>query len=134
MLAVDVNYLAILVAAIVSMVTGSVWYGPLFGKTWRQLVGKTEESVRKGAVQAMVIAAVSALVTAYVLAYISSYAQASTWQEGAVVGFWVWLGFVATTLLVHASFEDKPKNLYLLNVGSHLIEFVVMGAIIGAWV
>lgn len=38
---VPVNYLAILVAAVLSMVLGFLWYGPLFGKEWTKLMGVT---------------------------------------------------------------------------------------------
>jgi hypothetical protein len=37
--------LAVVVAAIVSMVIGGLWYGPLFGKMWVELSGMTEEKV-----------------------------------------------------------------------------------------
>ena len=50
--AVSINYLAVLVAAIASIVLGFVWYGPLFGKTWTQLMGfdkkKMDDMKKKG--------------------------------------------------------------------------------------
>ena len=38
---VDVNYLAVLVAAIINMVIGSIWYSPSmgFGKSWMKYSG-----------------------------------------------------------------------------------------------
>ncbi|MDO8488446.1 MAG: DUF1761 family protein [bacterium] len=36
---VPVNYLAILAAAVLSMVLGFLWFGPLFGQTWMKLMG-----------------------------------------------------------------------------------------------
>lgn len=38
---VPINYLAVIVAAAASMIIGMIWYGPLFGKTWRSLMGFT---------------------------------------------------------------------------------------------
>jgi hypothetical protein len=38
----DVNWLAVLVAAVVTFVLGGVWYGPLFGKVWRAAEGQAE--------------------------------------------------------------------------------------------
>ncbi len=35
----EINYLAVLVCGIVSMVVGFVWYGPLFGKKWAEAIG-----------------------------------------------------------------------------------------------
>ena len=36
---VPVNYLAVLLSAVSNMVVGFLWYGPLYGKEWRNLVG-----------------------------------------------------------------------------------------------
>ena len=36
---VDVNYLAVLACGVVAMILGFLWYGPLFGKKWSQLMG-----------------------------------------------------------------------------------------------
>lgn len=44
----DLNYLAILVAAIVPLFVGALWYGPLFGKRWLALMETTEEDIAKG--------------------------------------------------------------------------------------
>ena len=35
----EVNLLAVLAAGIVPMVVGALWYGPLFGKRWLELMG-----------------------------------------------------------------------------------------------
>ena len=44
----DLNYLAIIVAAIVPLFVGALWYGPLFGKRWLALMETTEEEIAKG--------------------------------------------------------------------------------------
>ena len=41
----SVNYFAIVVGAVLSMVIGAVWYGPLFGKKWLEIVGATAEDL-----------------------------------------------------------------------------------------
>lgn len=43
----NVNYLAVLVAAIASMILGYLWYGPLFGNMWKQLMGFTDKDMKK---------------------------------------------------------------------------------------
>ncbi len=43
----EINYLAILVAAIVPMVLGFLWYNPiLFGNVWMREAGMTEEKMK----------------------------------------------------------------------------------------
>jgi len=40
----DLDYLAVVVGAVVFMVVGYVWYGPLFGKQWSAASGRPMES------------------------------------------------------------------------------------------
>ena len=41
----DVNLLAVLAAAVATMVLGAIWYGPLFGKSWMSAHGYTPEKL-----------------------------------------------------------------------------------------
>ncbi len=36
---ISINYFAIVVGAVLSMVIGTIWYGPLFGRKWGEIVG-----------------------------------------------------------------------------------------------
>lgn len=131
---VTLNYGAMLIALVASMVLGYIWYSkPVFGKAWMGLIGKTEDDLKKGAGRAMGIMIVAAIVMLYVLSNIIDFALATTWQEGAVVGFWVWLGFVATVLVMNAGYEGRPMKLVAINAGYQLVNLVVMGAILAAW-
>lgn len=40
------NYLAFIVAALVPMILGFFWYGPIFGKPWMASTGMTEEKMK----------------------------------------------------------------------------------------
>jgi hypothetical protein len=132
---VTVNYLVVLVSAIVSMIIGSIWYSPaVFGKQWMRLVGKTQEDIQKmnkGPVYGGMF--LLALVLAYVMSHIIDFAQATTISRGLKTGFWTWLGFVATTKGAEYLFLGKPRTLYMIDVGYHLVEFLVIGALIAVW-
>jgi hypothetical protein len=43
----DIHYWAVLVSAIVSMIIGSIWYGPLFGKLFMREMGMDTWSKEK---------------------------------------------------------------------------------------
>lgn len=136
---VTINYLAVIVAAIASMVIGMAWYSPmLFGKQWMELIGISvkdmEAAKKKGMSKTYALAFVSSLVMAYVLAHFVDYAMASSLADGAMAGFWVWLGFVATVSLSSVLWDCKPWKLYFINVGYHLVQLVVMGEILTLWV
>lgn len=135
---VVINYLAVLVAAVVSMALGAFWYSPAgFGKQWATLMGWNEATLRskmKGKpTKEYAIAFVGSLVMAYVLAHFVGYAQATTLAEGLQAGFWTWLGFVATVTLSSVLWEGRPWKLYLLNNGYQLVNLLFMGAILAVW-
>lgn len=135
---VAVNYTAVLVAAVVYMALGFLWYGPLFGKAWMRLVGMTKADMnkaKKGMGKTYLISFVGAVVMAYVLYHFLRFAGANTWEAGAQGGFWAWLGFVATTGVNEHLFSVKPKpwSLYAINQGYLLVGLMVGGAILAVW-
>jgi hypothetical protein len=136
---VDVNIVAVIVAGIVSMVTGLIWYGPLFGKKWMALHGKTMKDFEamKGDMPKMYAQGfVLALVTAYVLAWnMGAYAMIGpvTMIDGAIAGFFVWLGFVATTQYGGVLWEGMRKKVFLLNTLYSLVNLLIIGALLASW-
>lgn len=132
---VSINYLAVLVGAIVSMVIGAVWYSmPVFGKLWMQEIGKKMDDLKGGAKTGYIVAFVSALVMSYILAHFVDYTGATTVTTGAITGFWIWFGFVATVGAAKTVFTGKSFKLFAIDYGYHLVELVVMGMILAVWV
>ena len=138
---VPINYLAVLVAAIANMVIGFLWYGPVFGKTWMKLMKfnkkKMDEEKKKGMAKNYIIMFISSLVMAFVLAHAlvfgSAYLNIKGIPAGLMVGFWNWLGFIATVMLGMVLWDGKPWKLYFLNVGYYLVALLVMGSILAVW-
>ena len=137
--AVAVNFVAVIVAAVVSMAIGMAWYSPaLFGKEWMKLSRISPQRIRsakaKGMEKTYVIGFIVNLIMAYVLAHTVYYSGARTAMDGAFVGFFVWLGFIATVMLGMVLWEGKPVKLYVINAGHYLVSLLVMGAILAVWV
>ena len=132
-----VNYLAVLVAAIINMVIGAIWYShSLFGKNWMELAGVRPEDAEKragGARRAYSWTFVASLLMAYALARILWYAGPQSAIGGGMIGLLAWLGFVATTVGANYLFEGRPCRLYAINTGYPLVSLIVMGAILAAW-
>src|SRR5689334_19616362 len=108
----SINYVAILVAGIAAMVVGAVWYSPmLFAKAWMKALGRDMDKMlkedmakmRKDAAPGYLVTFITTLVISYVMSlFIVTAANASGMHGatfGASIGFWTWLGFVATTFL-----------------------------------
>lgn len=132
---VAVNYWAVLLAGVSSMLVGAIWYGPLFGKKWQKLAKVSNEKVNQGAAQAYGLAIATALLVAFILAHMiflaHSFFKNSFMQDAVTTSFWLWLGIAATTIIVHDAFERRPVMLTLINVGYHFAMIMVMGVIIG---
>jgi hypothetical protein len=133
---VQVNYLAILLAAVSSMVVGAIWYAKgVFGKEWMKLAKIDEKKAAEWSVFALVVAFASSLVMAFVLAhiiYLSNYFYKGSYLEDALMtGLWVWIGFQGFRIFMHDAFEGRRKKLSIINMGNELATIMVMAAIIG---
>lgn len=133
MTSIEINYWAVIVAAAVNMVLGTLWYSPvLFANPWMKLIGKKAEDM-KGAPSMYLFALISALVTGYVLAHFVQYTDATTFGQGMTTGFWLWLGFVATSSFTENLFSGRPHKLWAINYGYHLVALVINGGILAVW-
>ncbi len=133
---VEVNYVAVILAALSSFAVGMVWYAkPLFGSQWMKMVGMTDEKSKKGMAKAMAMSLVASLLAAYVLAHVTFLSHQffgnSFLQDALSTAFWVGIGLQASVIVVHDSFEQRRKKLSLINIGNQLATVLVMGLIIG---
>lgn len=129
---ISVNYIAVVIAAVLAMVLGTVWYSKgVFGNAWMKLIGKNESDLEKGNMGALYgTMFVGVLIEAYVLAVFANYAGVSDLMGGVKLGLWAWLGFVATTSLGNSMFEGRPMKLFYINAGYALVNLIVMGGVI----
>ncbi len=130
------NYLAIIVAAIVSMIVGSLWYGPFFGKKWMSLMGMNPERMKDAKSkmgQMYLVAFTGSLVTAFVLGYFIDILQITEVSSAFDLTFWIWLGFVATVLLGQVLWEMKSWPLFFLNAAYQLVVLSLMSLVFVLW-
>jgi hypothetical protein len=131
------NYLAIVIAAVVAWLAGAVWYMSL-GKIWTQAQGLSPEKLHQnmgkpGAYLPYIYCLVAELIMAWVLAGLMAHLGAGqvALANGIVSGAFCWLGFVITTLVVSTTFALRDLRLIWIDGGHWLIVLVLMGAIIG---
>lgn len=130
---VDLNWVAIIVATIIPMVLGALWYSPiLFAEPWTRAVGRSREELGDASI-GYLLSAIGAFLSAYVLARVVKWAEVDDLWNGALVGVLVWVGFVATVLGVTTFFAGRSRTLWLINSGYQLVSLVLMGALLGAW-
>ena len=128
----NINYLAVLVAAVSSILIGGVWFSPiLFAKAWQREAGLTDEQVSKGAGKAMTGAIILALVIALNLAMFLGKHAGIAWGAGA--GALAGIGWATASLATVYLFERRSVMLILIDGGFLAVSYAVMGAIIGIW-
>jgi hypothetical protein len=132
------NYLAILIAAVVGWLAGAAWYMGL-GKIWTAALGITPEQMQEqrnkpGAHLPFIYAFVAELVMAWVLAGLMAHLGAGqvTVINGIVSGAFCWLGFVITSMVVNNTFARRDPRLLLIDGGHWLVVLLLMGAVVGA--
>jgi uncharacterized protein DUF1761 len=136
----SLNWLAVLVAAISTMVVGFLWYSPLlFAKPWMREMGydpndkaKTDE-MKKSAGPAYAGSMVAGLLSAFTLALILHGLRAEDLHFGIMASFHIWLGFVATVQFTGALFMKQSMKLFAINTGYQLVCYLVMGSILTVW-
>lgn len=135
---IEVNYIAVLFAAVASMVLGFLWYSPmLFAKPWMKLMGYTADSMKKAQKEMGKLYALSfvvALITGYVLSHVMTlsmnffhYDKLST---GLITAFWMWIGFMMPVQLTDAIFGSKKWKLFAINTGYQLVSLIVMALVL----
>ncbi|WP_127794774.1 DUF1761 domain-containing protein [Agromyces sp. LHK192] len=134
---VDVNYWAVVLATLSTLVIGSVWYTPkVFGTRWAELAKVDLEKVGSG-VGAILTTVVVSFISAWVLAIFTQTAWLAYGGGYLVlaimVGVMLWAGFTAARFITHDAFEGRPPQLTLLNISHELVTAVVMAIIIGVW-
>ena len=129
----NLNWLAIIVAAVSAFALGAVWFSPvMFSKRWMKESGVTEESAKAAnMVKTFGLAFLLSLLASFFLAmFIGADAGAGF---GALAGFMAGLGWVFTYMGIIYLFEAKTLAHFLINSMYSVASLTIMGFIIGVW-
>ena len=130
-----INWWAVVACVIVSMISGSIWFGPkTFFPVWWKAIGRTEQDKPGGGNMAVLWGGtvLASFVQVVSVALMINAMGATTAGAGAMAGFMLWFGFVAATSLTNKLFAGQLKA-WVLEAGNHLINFLLFGAILAAW-
>ncbi len=136
---VSVNYLAVLVAAVASMIIGAIWYSPsVFGKIWMKGSGMTTQQLakakKKGMGKSYFIAFLGSLLFACVLAHFVLYLSIVDFAGALQLALWTWLGFVVPLLVGDTLWGGKSWGAYLVGIVYQLVSISVMAVILTLWI
>jgi len=129
----NLNWLAIIVAAVSAFILGSLWYSPLmFLDRWMKETGLTKDSTKNTNMGKIFgLAFLLSLIASFFLAmFIGAGAGAAF---GALAGFMVGLGWVFTFMGIIYLFESRTFAHFLINAMYSIVSLTIMGFIIGVW-
>ncbi|WP_349358666.1 DUF1761 domain-containing protein [Stappia sp.] len=125
-----INLLAVLAAGIASFAAGAAWYGVL-GRLWMRAARLEPDRTRLSAGLA-VGTLVCLLLMAFVFAGVIYHAGPVTVANGLLSASLIWVGFIATSLIVNHRFQRQSWSLTLIDGGHWFAVLLVQGAVIGA--
>ena len=134
----NLNWLSFILAAIVPMVVGFIYYHKaLFGNAWMKSIGKTEEELQKGNFGLImgVSFLMSFLITFFMLNFCNQPGQEGvfdTFKHGAAHGTILTLFLVAPIIITKGLFEHSGFKNIFINAGYWLITLSLMGGILDA--
>jgi uncharacterized membrane protein YqjE len=156
----EINYLAVLVAAFASFLVGFIWYNPkVFGTIWMHETGMTEEKARQSnmlkvfgltfifsfllasSMSSLVIHQISVLQLAggnekdiAYMTFMDAHGHMfRSFGHGAIHGFFAALFIVVPTIAVNCLFEQKSFKYAAITAGYWIVVMTIMGAIICGW-
>ncbi len=132
-----INYLAIVIAAVVAWLASAAWYMSL-SQVYQAELGRTpaqakEAMQRPGALLPLVYAFLANIIIAWMLAGVLGHLGPGqvTLQNGVISAAFLWFGFIFTTLFVNYSFHGRGLRLILIDLGNWLIALLAMGLVVG---
>ena len=140
----NINWLAIIAASILPLVTGFLWYGPLFGKAWMKESGMTEEKAKQmNPAKTYGLAVVFAFLLAFSIYMTVTVGGPDdmrhgmepylTFKHGALHGSMLALFVALPVFATNALFEQKSFKYVAINIGYWVVTMALMGGIVNAW-
>ena len=126
----EINWIAVVVAALASFLLGGLWYSPvLFGKAWQRETGLSDETLKQGNMARIFgLSFILALLAAWNFA--NFLGPRPSLAFGTAVGASAGLLWVASSFGINYLFERKSLKLFLINGGYHTIQFAIIGLVL----
>ena len=131
-----INWLSILIAALIPMLVGFVWYNEkVFGTAWMNSIGLTREDAKKANMPVVfgVSFVMSFLLSWYLLFNVDGLGQEGqydSFKHGAFHGFLLALLVATPVMITNGLFEMKKWKTMIINVGYWLTTMTLMGGVL----
>ena len=127
-----INHPAVILAAILQMVNGMLWYGA-FSEPWLAAIGKTKDQLNPSDPVPYIISFIAALATAYVMAWVFREQRVRFVGDGIKVSLILFFGFFFFIMCTHYSFAGASWDLFWIDGGHTAINFLLTGIVLTVW-
>ncbi|HVW23625.1 MAG TPA: DUF1761 domain-containing protein [Candidatus Saccharimonadales bacterium] len=133
---VDINWWGVILGAVATMLIGAIYYSPwLLEAAWMKSAKVDKKRFEKDRVTVMPLVAVVALLVSFMVAYFSflfhAFFQYSWLVSSIDAALLLWIGFSATTVVVHGVLEQKSRQLIYITIGNRLLSYLAVGLLVG---
>ena len=127
----QLNWIAVVVAAVSAFMLGGIWYGPLFKRAWCREAGVDPAARPAHPARVFAIALLASLLAVLAFAYLLGPAPGlhRALHQGFVAG----LGIAAMSFAINYAFAGRSFRLWLIDGGYHTLQFTLYGLILGLW-
>jgi hypothetical protein len=133
----NINFFALIIAAVASFGLGAIWYSPLlFSKAWQKEVGLSDDAM-KNANLGLIFG------SSFLLIFLMDFGLAVilqghagrdvSWKSGFLYGILLGIFFIATSIGINLLYQRKSFRLWAIDAGYQVLYLGISGAILGAW-
>ena len=129
----NVNLLAVVLGAVAFFAVGALWYGPLFGKAWKELTGfdgtRMPHPVSSNSMPVVMgLAFLFELLIALMLGHNIARTNPAPWVIMMMsVGFGATI--MAPALGINYLFQQRPGKLFAIDAGYFVVGMAAMGGV-----
>jgi hypothetical protein len=131
----EVNWIAVLVAALAAFFVGSIWYmKQMFGKRWQKEIGLTDKDIKKANMpKLMGISFITVIISALSISVLVQVLVLDTALQGALLGVMVAVGLIGANKLMQVQYEQRSWTYWFIVAGYDVVAYAIMGAILATW-
>ena len=132
-----INYVAVVVASVVSFIIGLVWFSGLFGSIWAEELKNHNVEIKEPSQSElaikMLLTFAANLITSIALAYIVSLTGSTSVLSGVTLGVLAAIGLAGTTLSSVFVWESRSIKLFLIDFGYPALSIIASAIILSVW-
>lgn len=134
----QLNWLAVVLGAVIYFALGAVWFTPLlFGRQWQNSIGwAASQRPPEMKPSAYALPAVAYVVMAIATGLLAAATGSDTLIEGIVLGVVVGVGYAVTLTAVEAVFDPnkpQPWTWFGISASYHFLGLLIVAVLVSVW-